>query len=103
MKKWQLSAIVSDEPDVMKLLNYNADEDTQSIMNEADVLKILIKSSKTYFVTSHNYLRASPIPVELVSNGISIVETMSVVDAYKKYGADAITEVIDYGSYNLSR
>ena len=98
MKIWQLLACLSDEREIFK--EYMGDIDVvEKGRDEADEVKVqnaLKKSKKKYFVSPDNYLR-------LYTNQNGKIKKISISEAYKKYGGDAITEVIDYGSFNFKK
>jgi hypothetical protein len=105
MKLWQLLAVLGSENILID--KYFSDVDTvekgKTDVDKSTILASLAESKLQYYVTSDNYLRLMPKVNYLLDQGISIIETLSVLEAYKKFGGDAITEVIDYGSYNLHK
>ncbi len=105
MKLWQLLAVLGSEDTVID--KYFSDVDTlekgKTEVDENIIQAALTESILRYYVTSDNYLRLMPEAEFLLEQGISTIEILSVLDAYKKFGSDAITEVIDYGSYNLCK
>ncbi|PZF75032.1 hypothetical protein [Taibaiella soli] len=102
MKLWQLSAVLGFEQEISdRYLGTYKREDGQKELDEFIIEKALTDSQLRYYVASNNSLRLMPEDLYLQGQGVKIIEILSVLDAYKKYGADAITEVVDYGSYNL--
>jgi hypothetical protein len=71
--------------------------DWQELIDEELIIAALSKSSKKYIVTSNNYLRL----LKEINLGLVVLEEMPIVQAYLRFGANAIVEVLDYGSYNL--
>jgi hypothetical protein len=71
--------------------------DWQELIDEELIIAALSKSSKKYIVTSTNYLRL----FKENNLGLFVSEEMPIVQAYLRFGANAIVEVLDYGSYNL--
>ncbi len=106
MKVWQLSAVLSCG-EITIFEKYCSGVDTIELgRTEVDqhiVRAALGESKLQYHVTSQHYLRLMPEPEFLKEIGIETVEILSVLEAYEKFGGDAITEVVDYGSFNLRR
>lgn len=104
MKYWQLSVCLSEEKELHKkflgdidLIKHGRDDAPEQIIVDA-----LSKSSEKFFVLSNNYLRSSNVKASILAEmNCSIIETITILEGYKKYG-DRITEVFDYGSLDLS-
>ncbi len=105
MKIWQLCAVLLDETLIFDNFFHGIDivEKGRDDIEDELVLDALSRSSKRYYVTSHNYLRLMPEDDYLIKRGIYLKEELSAVAAYKKFGGNAITEVIDYGCFDLSK
>ncbi len=100
MMYWQLSAILSDEPTIKKkYLPDNLIEIGRTEVYEDIVLSALVESTKIYYTTEINTLREFGKGYR----GEKILEKFPILEAYYRYGGDAISEVIDFGSWGLNR
>lgn len=102
MKYWQLSVCLLHEKEIHKkylgnidLLVYGRNEVSDEIIRES-----FAKSKIQYYIISNNTLRVN-INDSLESIGLEILETITILQAFERFGGDAITEVFDYGSYDL--
>jgi hypothetical protein len=104
MKYWQLSVCLSEEKVLREkilgdidLIKHGKDDAPEQI-----TIDVLSKSNEKFFVLSNNYLRSSNVKASMLAEmKCSIIETMTIIEGYKRYG-DKITEVFDYGSLDLS-
>lgn len=98
MKLWQIMNVLSDEKDIFQKY-FHSYRDFQQDIPQDLVINAFGQSKKVFLVTDMGYLR-----LNLPNDGITkSVETLSVLEAYKRFGGDAINEVIDYGSFNIGK
>ncbi len=103
MKLWQLLAVLEKSISDKYFATLDPVANGRTDIDENEVLAALSESKLEYYVTSDNYLRLMPEDPYALSHGKTIVEILSVLNTYKKFGANAITEVVDYGCYELFR
>ncbi|MCA6381569.1 MAG: hypothetical protein IM606_05955 [Cytophagales bacterium] len=96
MKLWQIKNILSDEIEIYNN-HFLSFQNYQEEIPAKLVIEALEKSRKIFIVTDKGYLRLN-LPNDKSSK---VIGNLSVVEAYKKYGSNAINEVIDYGSFNV--
>ena len=74
----------------LDLVIHGGDEVDNSI-----VINTLSQSNKIYCIDSENILR-------VYQQGMNNIQTMRILEAYNLYGADAVTEAIDKGSFKVN-
>ena len=105
MKLWQINVCTESENEIF--LEYFKDIDTIengiNVIDDKIVKDIFGKSKKKFYVADNNYLRFYPeINNYLREKIVSYGNVLTILEAFEKYGGDAITEVFDYGSFNLN-
>ena len=103
MKLWQISAVLGFEREIFLQYFGNIDipGNGQVDVDEYLIVKALENSKLKYYVTSHNYLRLYPDSQPIQDLKPDEIKPFNVLEAYKKYGGDAITQVMDYGSWQI--
>lgn len=105
MKIWQLLTILNHENRLLK--KYLGEYDNQNNYGQIDVKdkvvkEVLYECNVQYYITSHGYLREMPENLSLRDSGIYLVEVISALEAYNRFGEKALTEVSDYGTFELN-
>lgn len=97
MKLWQISACLAGQEKIKEEYFGEIDFIAKGRDNapEEKVISALSKSKLMYFVTPELRLR-------LYTGKETDASPITILEAYKRYGGDAITEVIDYGSYDVT-
>lgn len=103
MKIWQIKACLEFEDEIFREYFGEIDliSNGQNDVEESLILEMLGKSKKMFYLTSHGFLRLYPEDLYLKSKGIVVVKIFTIQQAFIEYGGDAITEVFDYGSFNV--
>lgn len=103
MKLWQIAAVLGFEREIY--LKYfgelNSVENGAMDIDESIIIKSLEESNLKFHITSHNYLRLYPDSQPMEDWDTRKIEPISALEAYKRFGGGAITEVIDYGSWQI--
>lgn len=104
MKYWQLSACLAEEKNIHNKYLGEIDLLKQGIDDISDeIVKQSFSESKVkYIITTDNILRLE-LDEYSKSLGLRIKETISILEAFNRYGGNAVTEVFDYGSFDLSQ
>lgn len=100
MKLWQISAVLGFERKIY--LKYfgelnSVENDTMDI-EESLIIKSLEESNLNFHITYENYIRLYPDSRPMTDWDTREIEPISALEAYKRFGGGAITEVMDYGS-----
>ena len=96
MKIWQLSVCLFNENHIINQYFNNMDFVThgRDSVNDSIILSALAQSNKVMCIDGSNILR-------LYDQEMTNVQTMSILEAYNRYGGDAITEAIDKSSFKI--
>lgn len=102
MKYWQLAACLASEKEIYKeyLGNYDLLFEGRNEVSDKIVRESLAKSKMKYFIISNNTLRLD-LSDSLKETGLEVLKAIPILEAFDRFGGDVITEVFDYGSYNL--
>jgi hypothetical protein len=103
MKVWQIKACLEFEDEIFCQYFDGIDliKNGQDNVDNSLAVEILGESKKMFYLTSHGYLRLYPEDLHLKGKGITAIKILTIKEAYAEYGGDAITEVFDYGSFNV--
>lgn len=95
MKVWQLMNILSSNKELLEQLK---EYDYQEILQSSVVITILSQSKELFSVCADGNLRSWSTNY---SFDIQAGEVLNAVEAFQRYGGNALCEIIDYGSYKI--
>ncbi len=108
MKFWQILACLSQQKNIIDKYfpDYELGRGNDDI-DEKTLVAALKESKELYYLIDFNgqiLLRLMPIRKDILEGEISILEKeIPIIQAYLRFGGDAITEVVDYGSAEINK
>lgn len=95
MKVWQLMNILSGNKELLTQLKKY---DSQEVLPNSIVIALLSQSEELFSVCTDGNLRSESTKY---SFDIGVKEELNAVEAFQRYGGNALCEVIDFGSCNI--
>ena len=95
MKVWQLMNVISSNKELLEQLKGH---DYNEVLSSSMIISILSQSDELFSVCADGNLR---LRATKYSFDIGIEEELTAVEAFQRYGGNALSEVIDYGSYKI--
>ena len=92
---WQLMNVLAENKESIEILStYNSSD----ILPEPMVVKFLSSSQEVFSICKDGNLRSN---VENYAFKIEVIEILNALEAYQRFGGQALSEVIDYGSWKI--
>lgn len=92
---WQLKNVLSSNRALIEELKQFPNFDS---LSEELTIKFLAESEEVFSVCSDGNLRLGE---QKYAFDIGVTEELNAIEAYKKFGGQALSEVIDYGSWSI--
>lgn len=92
---WQLMNILSKDKKMIEELSVFLPEEK---LQDSLVIEFLRRSEETFSVCLDGNLRANPTRYAF---DIKVEKELNAIEAYQRFGGQALSEVIDYGSWKI--
>lgn len=92
---WQLMNVLSKKRELIEQLKCYS---TKDFLEEDIVIEFLSQSDEVFSICSDGNLRSRKTNYGF---DIGLLEELNAVEAYKKFGGNALSEVIDKGSWKI--